>query len=179
MKRYRHKSIKRRLKSSESTAPCSVRTKTKGETGKLMSNVKVEHFVIQRLFLLQPEPRPCTDHVCCVSMSLATHRSSVLATIRGITIVAIDCCLSALIVLVSCVCVCVCIHTGLQESEKSLLSLLFLSWVVFEEPGFCGESYVIERGLYGCPEDWGALQPRIASAMPVVLVRVAFSVRAA
>lgn len=76
-------------------------------------------------------------------------------------------------------CGCVCIHTGLQESEKSLLSLLFLSWVVFEEPGFCGESYVVERGLYGCPEDWGALQPRIASAMPVVLVRAAFSVRAA
>ncbi|CAG03653.1 unnamed protein product [Tetraodon nigroviridis] len=43
------------------------------------------------------------------------------------------------------------------------------SWVAFEEPGFCGESYILERGLYGCPEDWGALQPRIASAMPVVL----------
>lgn len=55
--------------------------------------------------------------------------------------------------------------------SKKVLSLLFHSWVVFEEPGFCGESYVIERGLYGCPEDWGALQPRIASAMPVVLVR--------
>uniref|UniRef100_A0A8C4H5S4 Beta/gamma crystallin 'Greek key' domain-containing protein n=1 Tax=Dicentrarchus labrax TaxID=13489 RepID=A0A8C4H5S4_DICLA len=44
-------------------------------------------------------------------------------------------------------------------------------WVVFEEPGFCGEPYILEKGLYGSPEDWGALQPRIASAMPIVLVR--------
>ncbi|XP_070781600.1 beta/gamma crystallin domain-containing protein 1-like [Enoplosus armatus] len=42
-------------------------------------------------------------------------------------------------------------------------------WVVFEEPGFCGESYILGKGLYGSPEDWGALQPRVASAMPVVL----------
>lgn len=69
---------------------------------------------------------------------------------------------------------CVCIHS--RRKVKSLYCLLFHSWVVFEEPGFCGESYVIERGLYGCPEDWGALQPRIASAMPVVLVRAAKSV---
>ncbi|XP_061609003.1 beta/gamma crystallin domain-containing protein 1-like isoform X1 [Phyllopteryx taeniolatus] len=42
-------------------------------------------------------------------------------------------------------------------------------WVVFEEPGFCGECYILEKGLYGSPEDWGALRDRIASAMPVVL----------
>lgn len=52
-----------------------------------------------------------------------------------------------------------------------LISVFSLSWVVFEEPGFFGEPYILERGLYGCPEDWGALQPRVASAMPVVLVR--------
>lgn len=46
-----------------------------------------------------------------------------------------------------------------------------LSWVVFEEPGFCGESYVLEKGLYGSPEDWGALQYRVGSTMPVLLVR--------
>uniref|UniRef100_A0A673CIY9 Beta/gamma crystallin 'Greek key' domain-containing protein n=1 Tax=Sphaeramia orbicularis TaxID=375764 RepID=A0A673CIY9_9TELE len=40
-------------------------------------------------------------------------------------------------------------------------------WVVFEEPGFCGECYILEKGLYGSPEDWGALVPRIASAMPL------------
>ncbi|XP_077443752.1 uncharacterized protein LOC144064813 [Stigmatopora argus] len=42
-------------------------------------------------------------------------------------------------------------------------------WVVFEEPGFCGESYILEKGMYGNPEDWGSLQHRIASVMPVVL----------
>ncbi|XP_056283625.1 beta/gamma crystallin domain-containing protein 1-like isoform X2 [Pseudoliparis swirei] len=42
-------------------------------------------------------------------------------------------------------------------------------WVVFEEPGFCGECYLLEKGLYGNPQDWGASQPRVASAMPVVL----------
>lgn len=42
---------------------------------------------------------------------------------------------------------------------------------MFEEPGFCGESYILEKGLYGSPEDWGALHPTVASAMPVILVR--------
>uniref|UniRef100_A0A3B3V0Y6 Uncharacterized LOC106953740 n=1 Tax=Poecilia latipinna TaxID=48699 RepID=A0A3B3V0Y6_9TELE len=45
-------------------------------------------------------------------------------------------------------------------------------WVVFEEPDFCGESYILEKGLYGSPEDWGALQHKVGSTMPVVLVRV-------
>lgn len=63
----------------------------------------------------------------------------------------------------------------LQKSQRPPLFLLFFSWAVFEEPGFSGESYILERGMYGCPEDWGALQPRIASAMPVVLVRAAES----
>uniref|UniRef100_A0A8C6M2Y0 Beta/gamma crystallin 'Greek key' domain-containing protein n=1 Tax=Nothobranchius furzeri TaxID=105023 RepID=A0A8C6M2Y0_NOTFU len=44
-------------------------------------------------------------------------------------------------------------------------------WVVFEEPGFSGETYILEKGLYGSPEDWGALQHRVGSAMPVLLVR--------
>ncbi|XP_056150231.1 beta/gamma crystallin domain-containing protein 1-like [Lampris incognitus] len=42
-------------------------------------------------------------------------------------------------------------------------------WVVFEEPGFSGEAYILEKGLYGGPEDWGALRPQIASVMPVIL----------
>ncbi|CAL8392259.1 unnamed protein product [Arctogadus glacialis] len=42
-------------------------------------------------------------------------------------------------------------------------------WVVFEEPDFCGEAYVLEKGLYGTPEDWGAMQPLVASVMPIVL----------
>ncbi|XP_072217758.1 uncharacterized protein [Leuresthes tenuis] len=42
-------------------------------------------------------------------------------------------------------------------------------WVVFEEPGFCGESFILEKGLYGSPEDWGALQHRVGSVMPVTM----------
>ncbi|KAG7260559.1 hypothetical protein CRUP_037545 [Coryphaenoides rupestris] len=42
-------------------------------------------------------------------------------------------------------------------------------WVVFEQPDFCGEAYVLEKGLYGSPEDWGAAKPTIASVMPVML----------
>ncbi|XP_020570370.1 beta/gamma crystallin domain-containing protein 1 isoform X1 [Oryzias latipes] len=42
-------------------------------------------------------------------------------------------------------------------------------WVFFDEPEFLGKCYVLEKGLYGSPEDWGALQPRVGSAMPVLL----------
>ncbi|XP_055086953.1 uncharacterized protein crybg1a isoform X2 [Periophthalmus magnuspinnatus] len=40
-------------------------------------------------------------------------------------------------------------------------------WVAFEKPGFCGELYVLEKGLYASPEDWGALNFRISSIQPV------------
>ncbi|XP_052327252.1 beta/gamma crystallin domain-containing protein 1-like isoform X2 [Oncorhynchus keta] len=42
-------------------------------------------------------------------------------------------------------------------------------WVAFEEAGFSGKAYVLEKGLYGNPEDWGALSSKIASVMPVIL----------
>uniref|UniRef100_A0A8C7NZ52 Beta/gamma crystallin 'Greek key' domain-containing protein n=1 Tax=Oncorhynchus mykiss TaxID=8022 RepID=A0A8C7NZ52_ONCMY len=42
-------------------------------------------------------------------------------------------------------------------------------WVAFEEAGFSGKAYVLEKGLYGSPEDWGALSSKIASVMPVIL----------
>ncbi|KAJ3606732.1 hypothetical protein NHX12_026251 [Muraenolepis orangiensis] len=45
-------------------------------------------------------------------------------------------------------------------------------WVVFEEPDFCGEAYVLEKGLYGSPEDWGALKHTVASVMPIMLENV-------
>ncbi|KTG43505.1 hypothetical protein cypCar_00029198, partial [Cyprinus carpio] len=48
-------------------------------------------------------------------------------------------------------------------------------WVVFEGPGFSGQQYVLEKGLYGSPEDWGSSHSRICSAVPVILVRVALS----
>ncbi|XP_068457704.1 beta/gamma crystallin domain-containing protein 1-like [Clinocottus analis] len=40
-------------------------------------------------------------------------------------------------------------------------------WVGFEQPGFSGELYVLERGLYAEPEDWGAPQCSVASLQPV------------
>lgn len=49
--------------------------------------------------------------------------------------------------------------------------MFVLSWVIFEEPAFCGESYILEKGLYGSPEDWGALQHKVGSVMPILLVR--------
>lgn len=56
----------------------------------------------------------------------------------------------------------------------SLLSL-YLSltrWVAYEEPGFSGEQYVLEKGLYGSPEDWAAIHPKISSVMPVMRVNI-------
>ena len=43
-------------------------------------------------------------------------------------------------------------------------------WVAFENPGFAGEVYVLEKGLYGSPEDWGARNLRISSVQPVFQV---------
>uniref|UniRef100_A0A671VVR5 Crystallin beta-gamma domain containing 1a n=1 Tax=Sparus aurata TaxID=8175 RepID=A0A671VVR5_SPAAU len=40
-------------------------------------------------------------------------------------------------------------------------------WVAFEKPGFSGELYVLEKGLYGSPEDWGAPNFKISSIQPV------------
>ncbi|XP_051544355.1 beta/gamma crystallin domain-containing protein 1 [Myxocyprinus asiaticus] len=40
-------------------------------------------------------------------------------------------------------------------------------WVAFEDPGFSGQLYVLEKGLYGSPEDWGASNSRISSVIPV------------
>nr|XP_033499190.1 microtubule-associated protein futsch isoform X1 [Epinephelus lanceolatus] len=40
-------------------------------------------------------------------------------------------------------------------------------WVAFEKPGFSGELYVLERGLYASPEDWGAHNYMISSIQPV------------
>ncbi|XP_028981587.2 uncharacterized protein crybg1a isoform X2 [Esox lucius] len=40
-------------------------------------------------------------------------------------------------------------------------------WVAFENPGFSGELYVLEKGLYGNPDDWGGQNFRISSLQPV------------
>ncbi|XP_034419340.1 uncharacterized protein crybg1a [Cyclopterus lumpus] len=40
-------------------------------------------------------------------------------------------------------------------------------WVGFEKPGFSGELYVLEKGLYADPQDWGASNFKISSIQPV------------
>uniref|UniRef100_A0A3Q3JCT0 Beta/gamma crystallin 'Greek key' domain-containing protein n=1 Tax=Monopterus albus TaxID=43700 RepID=A0A3Q3JCT0_MONAL len=40
-------------------------------------------------------------------------------------------------------------------------------WVAFENPGFSGQLYVLEKGLYASPEDWGAQNAQISSIQPV------------
>ncbi|XP_024285620.1 uncharacterized protein LOC112256535 isoform X2 [Oncorhynchus tshawytscha] len=40
-------------------------------------------------------------------------------------------------------------------------------WVAFENPMFSGELYILEKGLYGSPEDWGGQNLKISSLQPV------------
>lgn len=47
-------------------------------------------------------------------------------------------------------------------------------WVGFEQPGFSGECYVLEKGLYADPDDWGALSFKMSSIQPVFYVRAHF-----
>ncbi|KAJ8270545.1 hypothetical protein GJAV_G00116180 [Gymnothorax javanicus] len=42
-------------------------------------------------------------------------------------------------------------------------------WVIFQELGFSGEAYVLEKGQYSEPQDWGGQSSIIASLQPVFL----------
>ncbi|KAJ8287473.1 hypothetical protein COCON_G00001320 [Conger conger] len=42
-------------------------------------------------------------------------------------------------------------------------------WVAFQNASFSGELYVLEKGLYGTPEDWGAGAAQIGSVQPVFM----------
>ncbi|XP_059209545.1 titin homolog [Centropristis striata] len=52
-------------------------------------------------------------------------------------------------------------------SKTQSIDVMSGVWVAFENPGFSGELYVLERGLYVSPEDWGAQNFRISSIQPV------------
>ncbi|XP_071376214.1 beta/gamma crystallin domain-containing protein 1 [Centroberyx affinis] len=56
--------------------------------------------------------------------------------------------------------------TGFGAKTQSV-NVLGGVWVAFENPGFSGELYVLEKGLYGSPEDWGAHNFKISSIQPV------------
>ncbi|XP_062378478.1 beta/gamma crystallin domain-containing protein 1 isoform X2 [Sardina pilchardus] len=58
--------------------------------------------------------------------------------------------------------------TGYGSRTRSM-DVLSGIWVVFEKEGFSGELYVLEKGLYPTPEDWGSRTPAVASVMPVML----------
>uniref|UniRef100_A0A8C8CXJ1 Beta/gamma crystallin 'Greek key' domain-containing protein n=1 Tax=Oncorhynchus tshawytscha TaxID=74940 RepID=A0A8C8CXJ1_ONCTS len=45
-------------------------------------------------------------------------------------------------------------------------------WVAFENPMFSGELYILEKGLYGSPEDWGGQNLKISSLQPVFQVQL-------
>ncbi|XP_068573820.1 very large A-kinase anchor protein-like [Cebidichthys violaceus] len=55
------------------------------------------------------------------------------------------------------------VHSGKTQSVNVMGGV----WVGFEKPGFSGELYVLERGLYAGPEDWGAPNFKISSIQPV------------
>ncbi|KAM6972920.1 beta/gamma crystallin domain-containing protein 1 [Aplochiton taeniatus] len=58
------------------------------------------------------------------------------------------------------------VDTGYGTKTQSV-SVLGGVWVAFEQPGFSGELYVLEKGLYATPEDWGAHNHKISSIQPV------------
>ncbi|KAI4883025.1 hypothetical protein NFI96_012490 [Prochilodus magdalenae] len=58
---------------------------------------------------------------------------------------------------------------GTKSQSAEVLSGV---WVAFENPAFSGEVYVLEKGLYGNPEDWGARNHKISSLQPVFLIQL-------
>ncbi|XP_068608299.1 beta/gamma crystallin domain-containing protein 1 [Brachionichthys hirsutus] len=53
---------------------------------------------------------------------------------------------------------------GVRTQSADIMSGV---WVAFEKPRFSGELYVLEKGLYASPEDWGASGFKISSLQPV------------
>ncbi|XP_065123477.1 uncharacterized protein crybg1a isoform X2 [Paramisgurnus dabryanus] len=55
---------------------------------------------------------------------------------------------------------------GIKTQSVEVLSGV---WIAFENAHFSGELYILEKGLYGNPADWGAQNGRILSFQPVIL----------
>ncbi|KAJ8398165.1 hypothetical protein AAFF_G00430090 [Aldrovandia affinis] len=53
---------------------------------------------------------------------------------------------------------------GLRTQSANVLSGV---WLAFENPGFSGELYVLEKGLYSNHDDWGATNFQVGSVQPV------------
>ncbi|TNM95962.1 hypothetical protein fugu_017045 [Takifugu bimaculatus] len=56
-------------------------------------------------------------------------------------------------------------------SKTQSIDVISGVWVAFENPGFSGEPYILEKGLYANPEDWGSLNFKISSIQPILHVR--------
>uniref|UniRef100_A0A7N6B6K2 Beta/gamma crystallin 'Greek key' domain-containing protein n=1 Tax=Anabas testudineus TaxID=64144 RepID=A0A7N6B6K2_ANATE len=61
------------------------------------------------------------------------------------------------------------VHHGIKTQSINVMGGV---WVAFEQPGFSGELYVLEKGLYASPEDWGAQNFKISSIQPVFHVQL-------
>ncbi|XP_041044852.1 beta/gamma crystallin domain-containing protein 1 isoform X1 [Carcharodon carcharias] len=55
---------------------------------------------------------------------------------------------------------------GILEPVLSL-EVFSGTWLLFEEPFYQGNSYIVEYGQYPCPESWGATDPFIGSLRPL------------
>ncbi|XP_041107203.1 uncharacterized protein crybg1a isoform X2 [Polyodon spathula] len=61
--------------------------------------------------------------------------------------------------------------TGFGESTQSA-DVISGVWVAFEDPVFCGQQYILEKGLYSSFEDWGAQNFKISSVQPIYLENI-------
>ncbi|XP_052001050.1 beta/gamma crystallin domain-containing protein 1-like isoform X2 [Xyrauchen texanus] len=55
---------------------------------------------------------------------------------------------------------------GIKTQSVEVLSGV---WIAFENARFSGELYILQKGLYASPTDWGAKNYKISSLQPVVL----------
>uniref|UniRef100_A0A452GLB1 Beta/gamma crystallin 'Greek key' domain-containing protein n=1 Tax=Gopherus agassizii TaxID=38772 RepID=A0A452GLB1_9SAUR len=58
---------------------------------------------------------------------------------------------------------------GLRTQSIHVLSGV---WVVYENPDFTGEQYILDKGLYPSAEAWGGKNSKISSVQPIVAVQL-------
>ncbi|MGH0140304.1 UNVERIFIED_CONTAM: hypothetical protein FKN15_030254 [Acipenser sinensis] len=61
--------------------------------------------------------------------------------------------------------------TGFGEITQSA-EVISGVWVAFEDPGFSGQHYILEKGMYSSFEDWGAQTFKLSSVQPIFLVQL-------
>ncbi|KAK1170375.1 beta/gamma crystallin domain-containing protein 1-like [Acipenser oxyrinchus oxyrinchus] len=61
--------------------------------------------------------------------------------------------------------------TGFGEMTQSA-EVISGVWVAFEDPGFSGQQYILEKGMYSSFEDWGAQTFKLSSVQPISLENI-------